>query len=203
MRQPTTVLDRLAFGISASTSPYVMAVVTAAVAVTLLRPSLPQLLLWAGSCILTGAIIPFLIVLILWRKRRLSDMHVAVRAQRVIPFVAALVSATAGVAALWVIGAPPPLIGLGAIYLINGLMLALISLRWKISVHASVFTAGLISIALISSPVVLWGLAFVPLVMWARVKRQRHTWAQGLVPVILSGVLTPLAYGLVIKCLGG
>lgn len=200
---PASRSERVAYLISGSTSPYVVAAVTAAVAVLLLRPSLGQLLLWGGICILTGAIIPFLIVLILWRKHRISDIHVAVRAQREIPFVAALVSASVGVAVLWVMHAPAPLIGLGAIYLINGLMLALISLRWKISVHASVFTAGVISIALISSPLVLWGLLLLPLVMWARVKRHRHTWAQGLVPVLLSGVLTPSAYGLVIKYLGG
>jgi hypothetical protein len=180
-----------------------VAAVTAAVAVLLLRPTAGQLLLWGGICILTGAVIPFLIVLILWRKHRLSDIHVAVRTQREIPFLAALLSASVGVATLWAVQAPAALIGLGAIYLVNGLMLALISLRWKISVHASVFTAGVISIALISSPVVLWGLVLLPMVMWARVKRHRHTWAQGLVPVMLSGVLTPLAYGLVVRHLGG
>ncbi|MHB8994741.1 MAG: hypothetical protein ACYC63_05770 [Armatimonadota bacterium] len=200
---PASRSERVAYLISGCTSPYMVAAVTAAVAVLLLRPTLSQLLLWGGICVLTGAIIPFLIVLILWRKHRISDIHVAVRAQREIPFVAALLSASVGVAALWAIQAPAPLIGLGAIYLINGLMLALISLRWKISVHASVFTAGIISVALISSPNVLWGLFILPLVMWARVKRQRHTWAQGIVPVILSGILTPFAYRFVISHLGG
>lgn len=199
----TSPLDRLAFAISAATSPYVITGLTAATAVLLLRPTLPQLLLWGGVCVLTGAVIPFLIVLILWRKHRLTDMHVAVRTEREIPFLAALLSAALGVALLWLIHAPTPLIGLGAIYLANGLMLALISLRWKISVHASVFTAGIISIALLSSPLVLWGLLLLPLVMWSRVRRNRHTWLQGLAPVVLSGVLTPSAFAFVGSHLAG
>lgn len=191
------LLDRIAFGISAVTSPYVVTGITAALAVLMLQPTWRQLLLWGGIAVGAGAVLPFLIVYLLWRKHRLTDMHVRLRAQRIVPFVAALVSASAGMVLLYAVRAPAQLVALAAVYIANGLILALISLRWKISVHAAVFTAGVMSLWALGYVPALWALALLPLVLWARVRRHRHTWLQGLVPVALSLVATPLVYGLV------
>lgn len=200
-RRSRTPAQYLAFAVSAASSPYVVAGTIVIVAVALLRPALPELLLWSAICVLSGAIIPFLIVYALWRSRKLTDMHVAVREQREIPFAAALASGTLGVATLYFIHAPPQLIGLGAVYLANGLLLALISLRWKISVHVGVLTAGIIAIALLGHPVALLALAAVPMVLWARVYRGKHTLLQGVVPVALAAVVTPTAYEAVVRAL--
>lgn len=200
-RRSRTPAQVLAFAVSAASSPYVVTGAIVIVAVWLLRPALPQLLLWGAISVLTGAVIPFLIVYALWRTRKLSDMHVAVREQREIPFAAALASGALGVVTLYFINAPPQLIGLGAVYLANGLLLALISLRWKISVHVGVLTAGIIAIALLGYPLALLGLLVVPMVLWARVYRGRHTLLQGLVPVALAAVVTPTAYQAVLRVL--
>lgn len=191
------LLDRLAHGVSTATSPYVVAGVIGALAVLILQPTWGQLLLWGGIAVCTGAVVPFLIVYSLWRKQRLTDMHVRLRTQRTVPFVAALASACAGLVLLQWAQAPAQLLALAAVYLANGLMLALISLRWKISVHAAVYTAGLMSLWALGYLPALWALGLLPLVMWARVRRHRHTWPQGLVPVALSLLLTPAVYSIV------
>ena len=200
-RRSRTPAQYLAFAVSAASSPYVVTGAIVVVAVALLRPNLPQLLLWGAICVLTGAVIPFLIVYALWRKQRLTDMHVAVREQREIPFAAALGSGALGVATLYFIHAPPQLIGLGAVYLANGLLLALISLQWKISVHVGVLTAGIIAIALLGYPKALLALLVVPMVLWARVYRGRHTLLQGLVPVALAAVVTPTVYNVIMAAM--
>lgn len=197
-----TPLGRLAFAISAVTSPYVVAAVVAVVTVLLLRPTRQELLLWGGLCVLTGAVLPFLIVLLMWRKKRLSDLHVAVRTQRGLPFLAALVSGAVGVIALFLLHGPHPLIALGAVYLANGGLLMIISRRWKISVHVAVFATGLIAVALLGRTEALLGLVLVPAVLWARVYRGKHTVWQGLVPVVLSAVVTPVVYAATVGLLG-
>lgn len=193
------IVDRIAYAISGFTSPYVVTGIIAALAVLMLRPTWGQLLLWGGIAVLTGAVLPFLIVYALWRKHRLTDIHVRLRGQRTVPFMAALVSGSAGMALLYAVQAPVELVALAAVYLANGLILTLISLRWKISVHAAVFTAGVMSLWALGYMPALWALALLPLVMWARVRRRRHTWLQGLVPVALSLAVTPVVYGLVIR----
>lgn len=196
-----TPLGYLAFAISAVTSPYVVTGAVATVTVLLLHPSRQELWLWGGICVLTGAVLPLAIVLLMWRKRHLTDIHVAVRSQRALPFVAALVSGAVGVGLLAAVEAPDPLIALGAVYLANGLLLAIISRRWKISVHVSVYSTGVIAVALLGPTEALLGLALVPLVLWARVYRGKHTLRQGLVPVLMSAAVTPAVYAAAVAVL--
>lgn len=196
-------LQALAQVISAVTSPFIVTAVTVTCAVILLRPPVGELLLWAAISVVFAAAIPLLVVHRLWRQGRVTDLHVAIRRQRRRPFAAALLSGSAGVVILYLVQAPAPLVALGAVYIVIGTMLALISLRWKISVHTAVLTAGIISIALIGYRPVWMALMLVPLVLWARVYRQRHTLLQGLVPVLLAGVTTPLVYDVTVFLMSG
>ena len=186
--------DRLAFAASGLSSPFLVTAVTVTLVVILLHPALPDLLCWAGISVLFAALLPFLFVYRQWRRGRVTDVHVGVRSQRARPFAAALLSAAAGVAVLYAIKAPPELVGLGVVYLANGSLLALVSRRWKISVHTAVLTAAVLSLALVGYPWALAALGAVPLVLWARVHRLKHTLAQGLVPVLLAAAVTPAAY---------
>jgi len=188
------LVQRTALVISAVTSPFVVIAVTATLIVLLLHPPLEQLLLWTGITVLCTAVVPFVFVYQLWRRGRISDIHVAIREQRFAPFVAALVSTAAGMVALYAVGAPRQLVALGCVYLAVGSLLTLISLRWKISMHCAVLASCLVALALIGYPHMLYALLSLPLVIWARVQRQRHTVAQCLVPVLIGLVIPPLVY---------
>lgn len=192
--EPLSPARAAAFAISAVTSPFVVTAVTVTLVVLLLLPTLPQLLLWAGISVLFGAVLPFSFVFWLWRAGRITDCHVGVREQRVWPFVVALLSGAVGVAMLYTTAAPHPLVALGVVYLVVGLALAVLSLQWKVSVHSGVLAAAIMSLALIGYHDALYALALVPLVMWARTYRGKHTLAQGLVPLLMVAILTPLAY---------
>lgn len=185
------------------TSPFLVAGVTAVLVVLLLRPSPTELLVYAAICVGFGAVLPFLAVLVMWRGRHVGDLHVAVREERGRPFVAALASGALGVAVLGAVGAPRELVALGAVYLVVGLALALISLRWKISMHTGVLATSLVCLALLGYPGALFGLLVVPAVLWARAYRRRHTVVQGLAAVLLGGTLAPLAYWTALALLPG
>jgi hypothetical protein len=144
--------------------------------------------------VVCGAGVPFLFVFRLWRQGRISDLHVAIREQRGRPFIATLVSGAVGVGLLYAVRAPRQLVALGCVYLAIGLALTLVSLRWKISVHVAVLATCLVALALIGFPSALYALLSLPLVLWARVYRQKHTLAQGLAPALLGLILTPLVY---------
>jgi hypothetical protein len=192
--QPRPWADRAAFAVSALTSPYLVAAVTAVLMVYYLHPTPPQLLVWGGTCLLFAAVIPFAVVYLLRRAGQVTDMHVALRRQRALPFVATLISVACGIVVLRMLSAPPALLALGVAFLANGAALTLVSLRWKISAHSAVFSAGTFALALLGHPEVLWALVLVPLILWARVYRRRHTLWQGLIPVALTAILTPLAF---------
>jgi hypothetical protein len=183
-----------AFIISAVSSPFVVTAVTVTLVVLILRPTLHQLLLWAGIAVLFGAVLPFCFVFVLWRMGKITDPHVRRREQRAWPFVVALASGAVGVGLLRAVGAPRPLLALGVVYVVVGLALALVSLYWKISVHSGVLTAAIVALALVGYPQALYALALVPLVLWARFYRGKHTVLQGLVPLVLGAAVTPLAY---------
>lgn len=191
--------DRFAFVVSAITSPFLVTGLTALAVAWLLHPTWLDILIWGGITGLSTAVVPFLIVFLLWRTGHVTDMHVALREQRAIPFIGALVSAACGLVALRAVGAPVELIALGAAFIVNGAVLTVVTLAWKASVHAATLAGCILGLSLVGSPQFLWlGLA-LPVVFWARMRRKRHTLAQGIVPVVLVSILTPIVY----YCLAG
>ncbi|NLE46614.1 MAG: phosphatase PAP2 family protein, partial [Chloroflexi bacterium] len=79
---------------------------------------------------------------------------------------------------LLLIGAAPrPLIVLGGALLVETLIIFVITLRWKISVHcAAAAGAATLVWSLIGTPLPL--IVGVPLIAWSRLRLQRHTLAQ-------------------------
>ena len=195
-------LDRFAFAVSAVTSPFLIIGLTALAVAWLLQPTLLEALVWGGITGLFTAVLPFLIVYLLWRSGRVTDMHVAMRQQRTVPFVGALLSAALGLFALRAVGAPPELVALAAAFMVNGAALTVVTLVWKASVHAATLTGCIIALAMVGPSGFLWAGLALPVVFWARMRRKRHTLAQGIVPVFLVAILTPATYYLVSGWLG-
>ncbi|HEY3396471.1 MAG TPA: hypothetical protein VGM19_02330 [Armatimonadota bacterium] len=187
--------DLLAHLVSVATSPFIVSGITGVLLAILLHATLAEALLWAAICVVFAAVIPFAVVYLLWRAGAVTDLHVAQRGQRVVPFAATLFSAAAGLVVLYLAQAPPQLLAVAAAFLGNGIPLTLISLGWKVSAHTAVFTGCVLALALVGPPAALGGLGLVPVILWARWYRQRHTIGQGLVPVLMTAAITPLVYG--------
>ena len=196
-------LPRVAAVVSTLGSPFIVTAVAVALVVLLLQPSLSELLLWGAIGLVCGAGIPFLFVYHLWRRGRISDVHLARREQRAAPFGAALASGAAGVVLLHAVGAPRELVALGCVYVALGLTLTLISLWWKISVHVAVYIACVLSVALVGYAGALYALIGVPMMIWARVYRGRHSIVQGVAGTLVGATVTPLVYWIALALLPG
>lgn len=196
-------LPRVAAVVSTLGSPFIVTAVAVALVVLRLGPSLSELLLWGAIGLVCGAGIPFLFVYHLWRRGRISDVHLARREQRAAPFGAALASGAAGVVLLHAVGAPRELVALGCVYVALGLTLTLISLSWKISVHVAVYVACVLSLALVGYAGALYALIGVPMMIWARVYRGRHTVVQGIAATLVGAAVTPLVYWSALALLPG
>ena len=147
---------------------------------------------WLWTLFYSVAAIAVPVSYIIWRIRlgKLTDFHMRLREQRVVPMVVII----ACVAITWVVmlagGAPDLLLIALGIASLLAFFLTLITLRWKISVHSCVNTAVWLT---------AWGMfglfgwlavVVVLLVVWARVRVRRHTIMQ-----TLAGVVIGLTFG--------
>lgn len=186
--QPT-LADWVALGVSALASPFLVLPCFACFLTAAYSPDWQHWLLWSSIAALFSAGIPLAYIWAGWRSGWITDLHVRQREQRLSPFLVALLSSALGTAILYRVGAPLPLVVIGIGILCNGIVFALITLRWKISLHPSVYAACVLCASVLVNLRFAWGLLALPVIIWARVHRTRHSLAQGIVAVgIASGV---------------
>ena len=137
-----------------------------------------------------GCILPLVGVVALLKMNLISDFYAPNRDERFIPFLITIFSYLLGTIYLILLQAPGPITALMACYLLNGIVLALITLKWKISIHASGITSP------VTALVYLLGARLLPLfilllpVIWARLELGAHSRMQLTVGAILSSILT-------------
>ena len=161
-------------------------------------PTATQAIRWGLLASLFASGVPFLFILLGVRRRRLTDHHVRLRAQRPAPLLVGIVSVLAGLGLLVVTGASRELLALVAAMLVGLLVSLLVTLRWKISIHTAVTAGAVVTL------VVEFGWRMLPfalavgLVGWARVAVGDHNTAQVVAGALLGaavagGVLTTAA----------
>jgi hypothetical protein len=165
-----------------------------------MAPSWREVVLWGAFTSLFAGVLPFLVVYLMYARGRVGDMHVAERRKRWIPLGTSVISGLLGLGSLWAIDAPAQLSALVAAYVANAFVFVVISLWWKASVHAAVYVGAFTSCALVAGPWWWSGLAGLPLVIWARAQRGRHTLAQGIVGAAVALAATVGAYLLALDC---
>jgi len=185
-----TATDTAALVLSGVASPFLVLPAFAVAITARYSPDWRVFLLWSGVSVLFSSGFPLLYVLAGIRVGRITDVHVMRREQRCGPFVVALLSTAAGTAVLSALGAPLALVAPGISMVANGILFGLVSLRWKISLHPSVFAGAVICSAFLLQGWLAWLLLLLPGIVWARVRRTRHSVAQGVVAVLLAGVVT-------------
>ncbi|MFW5786019.1 MAG: phosphatidic acid phosphatase [bacterium] len=140
--------------------------------------------------ILFATALPLAAVVYLARRGVVDSIDVSDRTKRAVPLALAILSYAAGFAILSRIGAPELARGLMLCYATNTLVVAVITLWWKISIHA-VGTAGpLVAVAAAFGPWVLPAFLLLPIISAARVSLQRHTVGQVVAGSLLGVVLT-------------
>ena len=137
-----------------------------------------------------GCILPLVLVVLMLKKGVITDFYATDRMERFIPFMATIASYSLGALALIMTDAPAPITALMACYIVNGLVLLVITLKWKISIHASGIASPVTALVyLLGSRLIFLFLLFIP-VAWARVELNAHDKKQVTAGAIISGVLT-------------
>lgn len=140
--------------------------------------------------------IPFLCVILLARRGRLSDHHISVRTQRAPVLAGACLSLAIGLIVLQILSAPLRLTFMIISVLAGILAVLSVNLVWKLSAHAAVASFFMVAM------VVLFGWAgvfsaVVPLAVgWSRVRLGAHTAAQVIAGTVV-GVLVGAGFALV------
>jgi len=184
--QVNTWKDKMALGISAVLSPFVIIPIFIFIICFAFSNGIRELLLYFSICIFFSTIVPLINVWIMMKMGKISDIHVAQLTQRKEPFVVGLSSIFIGTGILYMIKAPREIIILGIVMFINGLLFFIISLFWKISMHLSIMAGVTTSLMLLVNINYVAAFSLLPILMWARIHRKRHNFYQGVIAIFLA-----------------
>lgn len=180
----------IAFSISAVLSPYAAAAVFITIVVYRYSQDLNQFLPWMLAFFVFAIIVPGFYILWQLETKNIQDIHMAQLSERKIPFLVAAISSVIGAIVLYYLHAARQVFVISVIYAINSVVLAVITQRWKISVHTGMF-ASIATISVVIFGVQFWWLyLFLIPLAWARVFRKRHTIWQTVAGATLVSFLT-------------
>jgi hypothetical protein len=124
------------------------------------------------------------------RARRVADYHLKLREQRPRVLATSLGFAALAFAVLLVAHGPRGLVVALAVGLVNGVILTLITLGWKISLHVATMTGALAVLWWRLGPWVVTLVLVVLALAWARVALRRHTVSQVATGVIITAAVS-------------
>jgi len=190
-----TFSDHLALVLSAVVSPFVALPALVLGANWLVARTPAEFWAWSVIALIFFVGIPPLYIYREVHAGRITDFHVQVREQRARVFMVFLISTLIGILLYWLLGVPATLIALMLVVFGSAIVAGLITLAWKISIHAWTVAGSITAFALLSDdPRWWWLLILVPAVIWSRIHRERHTIAQGLAGAASGVVVTYVLY---------
>lgn len=177
----------LAGGISGVANPPFVAAAAFALAIFGLDEPPARAVVLLGICLVFATVLPTAYVGVLLTRGKIDRFFISERAARLHPLLVVSTICLAGTALLWRASAPLHVQALMLCYAVNGLLAAVCSLRWKVSLHAMGSWMPLSALIFLFG---LRGLMLVPLpiaVSWARIELGAHTPAQVLAGGVLAG----------------
>lgn len=138
--------------------------------------------------ILFAAFLPTLLVFI-WLKGKRMDLDIPDRRERTYPLIVVITSYFIGVIALYALNAPEVTTILMFCYFSNTVIILLVNLFWKISMHAVGVAVPTTVLIYAFGPIGSIFALILPVVMWSRVYLKRHTVGQ-----VISGALLGFAF---------
>ena len=156
---------------------------------------------WIVLCVLIALFFtvfaPWSIVLYMRRRGEISELFIPKRHDRLRPLFLYFASSWLGVGILYLIHSPPALYALMVCVAVQGTIALLITMRWKISLHAmGLWAACGVVIALYGG---WWAVVPAGLVSWARLVLQAHSVSQVLVGSIVGSGVTFLIFGYILN----
>jgi membrane-associated phospholipid phosphatase len=163
----------------------------------------PMFVLLTVISIIFAAAIPVATVLVWSWKTKKIELDIPEKGDRPLLLVCVIMSYGIGAIILYYLHAPWLVFGLMLCYCTNTLVVFIITLFWKISIHAMGVTGPATALAFANVlPGFILGVLVLP-VMWSRVHLRRHTIAQVLAGAFLGVSLTAIQLFLLRQLYGG
>jgi membrane-associated phospholipid phosphatase len=160
-------------------------------------------LLWAAIYVVLVCIVPVVFIALMVQRGHITDIHIKVRRQRIIPFIVSIVCTAFCFAILLMLQAPL-LIRLFALFsLLQIVVMLIVTTRWQISMHAMASSGAVVAVFALFGGFA--GLLFSPviaLVGAARIVLKRHTLAQVIAGAFVGGISTALLFFVVLPRVG-
>jgi membrane-associated phospholipid phosphatase len=146
------------------------------------------------TAIIFTALIPYMVILLLYKARKVSDLQIPKRKERLFPLLIINTCMVAGFFVLIYMQPEKLLLSVYAIYLLSLPVISLITLFWKISFHASYITLFSIVYLIVFGKWAILTILLIPLVGWSRIKLKRHTLAQVLGGIAVIGTMSLMVF---------
>jgi membrane-associated phospholipid phosphatase len=159
-------------------------------------PTPAMAVVWGTIAAVFASVLPYALILRGVRRGRLSDKNISVRAQRIRFGVVAITSILLGLAVLAAFDAPAELVALLASIAVGVACGWMVTLWWKISVHAAIAAGAATVLVFVFGPALLAVWPLVALIAWSRVQVGDHTPAQVLAGVALGVVVNATVFPL-------
>lgn len=145
---------------------------------------------WATFYNATAVLLPVLYVAQLVWSGKATDLHLPHRQERLRPLLLSILFSSFAAIILWIGQAAPLFIALAIANLFQLVLIFLITLQWKISVHSAA-SAGLAVLGWAVWPeTAVFLVPLIPFVAWSRVYLRRHTLAQTIAGTLLGAGIT-------------
>ena len=194
--QPIPRRLRLARMVGEVLSPPPVLVMLALVVAWHSSPSPATAVLWGTVAAGFASVLPYAIILRRVRHGRLSDRYISVREERVRFGVIGIASILIGLVLLAVLDAPAEMVALLASIAVGVVCGWVVTLWWKISVHAAIAAGAATVLTLVFGPALLVAWPLVALVAWSRVQVGDHTTAQVVAGVALGVAVNATVFAL-------
>ncbi len=136
-----------------------------------------------GILLFVDAVVPMIFFLIMLRNKQIKDWDIQKRAQRIPLYMFTLICHLGGLWLTYELG-KDGLFPILLVFYIVAIVFFIITLKYKISLHAGVNAVLITAINMFYGWKYFWLYGLLYLVMWARVYQKHHTWGQ-----VISGAL--------------
>lgn len=144
---------------------------------------------YAGATIFFLSVGPMGYIAVGVRMGKFTDLDVSMRSQRFGPFIFSIFSTLLGLFLLSLLHAPRSLQTIMLTVVLTCVMYMLITLWWKISMHASALAGAVTLLTALYGNIMLLGYCLVVLVCWSRVVLHRHTTTQVIAGAVISALI--------------
>lgn len=138
--------------------------------------------------LMIDVLLPFMYFMHMLRKGEVKNWDIRDRKERIPLYLFTLIVHFIGLVLAWVLGKQSLLIVLVVFYLV-AIAFLLITLFWKISIHAGVNSLLITFVNMITGWRYWWLYVVLILVGWARVRDGHHRWSQVIAGALVAGLM--------------